>query len=735
MATETDDSLQAEREQLRAELDRLRRRLRLEMALEMAADAVVALVAAAAVLVALDWSLRPELTTRISLLVPVLVGLGVFLGLRLVRRVRGSRLDDLGVAMVADRYRPGTGGRVADVLQLPELLGDREVNASPAMVRLAVRQARDALAASDWGSLWNRRRTAGYAAALIAAALVPVGFAWAAPEAARLSLARWLLGSRERWPQSTYLTVVGLKDGRLIAPRGEPFALEVRADLPEVKERDGGYLIEDRDRPLPIRELPDPIRVPSVVNLRERTAEGEVRDLPMIAVGPGRFRLELPPGEGSSTFELTGGDDWLGPIPIERVDRPNLAGVALKVREPGAAYDGQRTVEDPRRHLAFLPDTALDLTLTGDQPLSDAKLLVNPKADAELDRIDANSYGTEWTLSEASTLEVRLTSATTGLESRPAFFSIGLIRDREPRVTLRAMGVSAHVTPVATIPLAFAAADDFGLAAARIQAERVVVKSEGAPPTSDPSTVALPLAVGTDRTALDYQARHDVELSAQRPVVGTILRFAGEADDNCARGVQTGRSSTVQLLVVSTDELFYEILIRQRAERAKFLALVEAADARAPTLDGTPPREVYNESARGLHNAARQIDQIATRISDTLLEMKLNGIGSPKSHRLLQDGVIDPLRALSVGPLNDLRTMVQGLVGGGRADADPSAVRALHADVTAEMHAILDQMSQWESFVDVVNQVAEVIKMQERVLRSTETARESRAEGVFDDAP
>ena len=39
------------------------------------------------------------------------------------------------------------------------------------------------------------------------------------------------------------------------------------------------------------------------------------------------------------------------------------------------------------------------------------------------------------------------------------------------------------------------------------------------------------------------------------------------------------------------------------------------------------------------------------------------------------------------------------------------------------MKGILEQMSQWESFVDVVNQVAEVIRMQQNVLQATEKAR------------
>ena len=62
-----------------------------------------------------------------------------------------------------------------------------------------------------------------------------------APSAARLSVARWLRGSNERWPQKTYLSVAGLGDrDRLLAPRDEPFAVEVRADLLDSEARGAG---------------------------------------------------------------------------------------------------------------------------------------------------------------------------------------------------------------------------------------------------------------------------------------------------------------------------------------------------------------------------------------------------------------------------------------------------------------------------------------------------------------
>ena len=74
-------------------------------------------------------------------------------------------------------------------------------------------------------------------------------------------------------------------------------------------------------------------------------------------------------------------------------------------------------------------------------------------------------------------------------------------------------------------------------------------------------------------------------------------------------------------------------------------------------------------------------------------------------------------------------------IDAGPEATDAESVRKLHGVVVARMKIILDQMSQWESFVDVVNQVAEVIKMQQNVLQATEKARESRTQEVFDGKP
>jgi hypothetical protein len=735
----TIETLRDDRRALREDLARLRRRLRLELVLEVVVEAAVAASAIGAVLVQLDWQLRLGLGVRVALLALSLSALVYFVANRVVRRWRSSRLDELGLAVTLDHFRPGLGQQVADVLQLPDLVDEPRSAVSPAMVRLAVHQAREALARSDWRSLWNRRRTILHTGALALAAAAPIGFAAVAPDAARLSFARWLLGSSERWPQRTYLSVMGLNDrGRLIAARDERVPIEVRSDLPLIEPRGDRWSVGGRGEPLLLRRKPGRPERPGGIEIRERAAIGPTRSGTMVESDPSGFRYELPSSSTSSTFELTGGDDWLGPITVDRVDRPTLSATRLRVKEPGASVAGFREIDDVGRGLLFLPDSEVEMTLVGNEALSKAQMKMYPGAVPELKRLDDRSFVASWTLTEAVTLEIVVVSADSGLNSKTSFLSIGILRDREPRVTLRASGVSAHVTPVATIPLTLAATDDFGLSALRIQSDRSVLVDEAGKRDEkiEHATIKLPFESDPARPTLDHQVRHDLSLQSDPPKPGATLRFTGEADDHCARGTQTGRSSVLIFQVVSPDELFYEILIRQRAERTKFLSVLEATEKNEPTLEKAATAEEIIRVMRTEQTGARQLEQITGRVADTLQEMKLNQIGSPKSHRLLQEGVVDPLRELTTGPMAQLRGMLQTLAAeAGTPGPRKDAARRLHAEVVTKMKIILEQMSQWESFVDVVNQVAEVIKMERKVLQETEKARDTRTQEVFDDKP
>ena len=52
--------------------------------------------------------------------------------------------------------------------------------------------------------------------------------------------------------------------------------------------------------------------------------------------------------------------------------------------------------------------------------------------------------------------------------------------------------------------------------------------------------------------------------------------------------------------------------------------------------------------------------------------------------------------------------------------------------IVATMQEILKQMSQWDSFVDVLNQLNELIKLETNVKNSTEGLKRKQTEGIFD---
>ena len=175
-------------------------------------------------------------------------------------------------------------------------------------------------------------------------------------------------------------------------------------------------------------------------------------------------------------------------------------------------------------------------------------------------------------------------------------------------MTLRAIGVGGHVTPVATIPLTVASTDDFGLAALRLRLERTlnVEEKEKIEPRTQRSVVTLPLP--SDPARPGWITRSGMT-SPCKPINPRSEPFSASPPRpmTAARGAQTGRSSVLALQVVSPDELFYEILIRQRAERAKFLAALETMEKQTPVLAGKPSTDDFLRVMRVQHAASRSL--------------------------------------------------------------------------------------------------------------------------------
>lgn len=718
------------RRDVEGRLDRFGRRARARLALEGAARVLALAVGLALLSFVLDFTFRLGLTARLLFLAAAVIFLA-FEAWRHVVTPLQLNLDPVDLATALDRRTTGVAAlapRVASILQLPELLND-PAPPSAAMVERAVIRSHESLRALEFDQRLDPRRLYFTAAVIALAFVVPVALVAAGPSLAGLWATRWFLGSQQPWPQSTYLQVAGLEDGRLLVPRGE--AAVLRAGV----------------RPGSID--------PPTINLTTRQGKGKKSTAPMSHFGAGDWRYDLAPLQSPTTVWLAGGDDELGPFTIEPIDRPRVVGLELRSRHPTQPGPETRSFSGQEADLAFLPKTELELTFTANVPVAEVVLrssqpVPSPSA---LRRLSDRQFAVGWTHEGPVQLQIELVGAQGRLASLPLPVAIGLKTDAAPRVSLTYSGVRQRVTPTARIPLNVQAKDDYGLARVELTTRAEALDASSGQASTHDGVITLlgesatqpatTRASATTTTAEAVDPAHPGELprEVQRPHTlnvasenlkpGALLSVAGRATDACYTGAQTGQSRAVTFRVVAPEELFREILLRQQAERAKFRKLIDEARKLRDALSTANAPESVNPLAKQHRQHQREAARVATSLAESLAEMRNNNLGGEEAYTLMENAIISPLRKLADGPMAQQRDALDALA---RAENPQqlSDAGTRQEQILAAMKDILKQMSQWDSFVDVINQLNEIIKLQEGVKSGTEKLRSTQEESVFE---
>jgi hypothetical protein len=727
------DRAQPQRRGVARRLTGLRRSIRWQLLVSGLAQTLALIVSLAACSLVADRWLRLELSSRLALGAAALVGICIFAWRRIVAPF-GLHLADLDLAELVERRRPGVGQCIADVLQLPDLLSTPQF-ASPELVGAAIADQARELDRFDFHSLIDARRGRRNLLLLAGLLVLPALGAAVWPRTAGIWARRWLLADNIRWPQANYLALIGLGESdRLLTARGDGLVLKVTA-APNFQPDRQGWLLTGRGEPLIVEGVQQPdCAVPEQVNISYRFAGGTSKQASFTHFQGADFRYELPPLVESADVWIRGGDDWFGPVRIEPIDRPAVAELKLTSHPPGTEAVDVHVIGAADEPLLFLQETALELQLVATEALSRAEALAKDESPQALEQLDDRTFRLSWTMQEPRTFELRLVSAASGLASRPYFLTVGLLHDREPRLTLRASGVGRRVTPQARLPLAIHATDDFGLASLSLEMERTELADDKTQTTSkawplesfgDDPVVALPGVV--DRSP-------ELSLSEHTLSPGMSIRLRTSATDRCALGAHEGHSRWLGFQIVTPEELFYEILMRQREQRAKFAAALVQAQAQATALEKLDSLDGVLPLARVHQAIGRQVWQVAGVLDVTLREMTLNDLGNPTARQLLADSVIQPIRDLHTGPFEKLRADLDQLRAGDAVDPQQrDSALQLQREIVQSMQRILEQMSQWESFIDVVNQLRHILKLQADLKTSTEQAQKSQTDQLFDE--
>jgi hypothetical protein len=742
------------RRRLADRLIAVRRSMRRHFLVEGLAWVTGAVVVAAALTLLIDWQLELSKPARMVTLLGCIAGC-VWMVFRRLWQPLTLPMTPLDVAAAIDRTVSGPAkgtlaSRVASVLELPEAKEDA-ASMSPELVVHAVRKNYSELENVSFARHLNARHLWLSLAALAGALLIPVGFAAAAPGVAKLWRDRWLLGSDRPWPHSTTIEVLGVRDGRLVVPRGEAAGLQVK--------------------------VTDTAEETQAVWLRMRSADGDDRTMSLNRFAAGDFRLDLPPLQQPAEVTMWGGDGWAEPFKIEPLDRPKFTSLKLTATHPRERELLKFDFTSDEGNVRLLPKTAATLEFETNVPIAEVRLKGDGTGPTKFTPTDDRHFSASWEHAGEVRLEAVLVAKDSGLESFPRPISIGEKVDRPPTVTLRHSGVRLRVTAQATIPVTSTIRDDYGLRTAVLAtAVDAVAATEGdgaekpgakEEPKAEEKPKAEEAKTGTDSAAestgatpkdakaaepaappkptqmsnplfgpadpaveLSLEQQQQVELSQLAIAAGQSVSVSVTAEDDCYTGRQSATSRKITFKVVKDEDLFREILLRQQQLRAR---LQKAYEQMLDLKEKLKLADVAADGANLLRSyllTRREVAAVSREIDASLTEMRLNKLGGEESWRLIETSVTKPLARLQEQELERQKQGLETLV-----TAEPETLESLierQQVINDALKTILTNMSQWDSFIDIINQVNSIIKIQEAARRMTEDLKSKQVESIFD---
>lgn len=767
----TSEPLTSLRDRLAVRLDSVRRLLWGHFVLEGVARTLVVMVALLLLSLGLDWWLDLSLTARLIYWIVVLTASGIVF-FRFV--IRPCRLPwgpiDVAAALdqkLSDQKQSGPrlASQVATVIQLAET-HEHQAGESEAMRDMAVRVSHLSLEKIDFRSLLDTHHLWKYALIVVGTLLVPTGVALAFPGTARLWMDRWFAGSDRPWPRATHLEVLGVRDGVLQVPRGEPFRLQVK--------------VTDQKQPT------------QTVSVRQKPHSGPALNLTMERFADGDFRLELPPQQHPSRLDVWGGDGRAEPFRMEPVDRPRIVSMTLRAKGPRDVEPQVFDFQASDGSVRLSPQTAAHFEFETNVECKTVHVESNSPLISSFEKQTATRHAVDWVHQESVSLRIVLVSSESGLESHPQTITIGELPDRPPRMSMRHSGVRLRITPDATIPLTMGARDDFGVSQVKLSfssptghlpkvssadetpsgdpahdasasptpstpatteggvdaAKDVAASSDtstqtpaesndpaasdastdtadASPAPTEPSDTSAPLAHDTiiygpvsPTIEIEVDREHNVEVATWKLDPGRTLVLTGSVDDDCVQGTQTTRTAPLVFRIVKHEELFREILLKQQQLRSRLQKTRDQADVMITQIPFAVSADEARKLARQHQLTIREVSQVSQGIEATLTEMKLNKLGGEEAWALIANIIIQPLRTLSETELPAQRESLDSLIshpGDGLEE-----ITAQQKKIVEDLDRILKNMSQWDSFIDIVNQVDAVIKLESRVRQQTE---------------
>jgi len=756
------------------ELERLLATTRARLARQVYAYGIGTVLGAVALWLAFaflaDWGLRVPLAVRLLHGLVLFVVAGLFLWRDLLKPL-GALPDRSGLAVLFERAHPELAEVLSSAVQFQRRAPDGDPALASATVRAAELRARTLSSHSVVDPEAPRARLLLGLGGFLSLALVAV---WH-PLHARTFLER-LFGGSTRWPQRTQLVLElpGLPAEAYVTRTPELLRLRLArgTDVPVLVTAENVAPEEVR---LAFDGDSDLVVPRSGARTYRTLLQSCQEDLAFHVTGgddqDGLPRVEIqvlqPPDVAGLAFAVTPpAYSGLAPALTFAQEVEVLAGSELVIHvatePPGLGGRVRLLPEDRELALEALPFPSAPTPAGEPEPPARAGLAFRWRAERTLG------------------FRVELADENGLTNPEPGLYRVRVVEDRVPELTVLAPARGEYETVAGgALPLRVRAEDDFGLARLgwRLRA------SEGARGTSEVLREAeLELrregvrvgkatrdaAVGAGRIELDA-----LGTAGTPPPVDARFELEFQASDRRAEGAGEGRSAPVRIRVVTPEELLRRLQDRlaqarldtlrlaeaQREKRARLIELFDALEgdgavpgenlALAAVLAGE--RRVFNDAqglARALATATE--DVLYARLDDkagALLEFLDARLAAQLDERFAVAPWRELARECAAGRLSSsgfaptlvrlvelalqasedhAAAAIEALGRAGEADTTAAAGTALeealaHTQrVEATLETLLDELSEWDNFQNVLTLARDILNRQKALRDRTQ---------------
>ncbi len=699
--------------------------LRRHTLFEAVARVFVAILGLTCLSLLFDWWLELSLVARVLYLLLGVGAVGYLIYQHLILPLRVS-LTPIEIANMIDQSKSvlpqqAIAPRVASVLQLPAHLSEAEQSLS--LIEQAVDENYQELSQYPFHDSIDPRHTKHCLLAVLAAVLIPFCFIMVFPETARLWSQRWLLGSNETWPRNTQLTVVGLNNGQWFLPRGESATLQIHSK-DEAETTESIWL-----------------------NLEDENGESET--ITMNRFQAGDFRYEVPPLQLPLQAYAWGGDGQTEPFEIVPIDRPRITDLTIQATHPRLSQPFVSHFSASEGNVRLLPQSEVTLQLTTNVKVSQIDV-DSEDVSLQWESTDGKHFQTKWTHKKPVNFKLTLHSAEHEINSHPRPVSIGVQPDRSPRLSFRYSGVRQRITAKATIPFSMIARDDYGIrqvemtsqlpltgpeakekSAEPVKTEKVISNTEKNVAENKNKNTVYPVYGPADpavETVIEDDQR--ISISEMKLSPGAVITFQSHAEDDCYTGRQKTKSRQLVFRVVKPEELFREILLRQQQLRSRLRKTRDQVEQLRDDLKLATSLDQSAEWIRKHQLVRRDVGQVSHALNGSVEEMKLNQLGGEETYQLISQTVLKPLQNLHDREMEQQRQSLETLR---RDSPEPMDAMVSRQDlILKSLDEILKKMAQWDSFIDVVNQLNAVIKLEQLVKDKTEELKKKQVDSIFD---